>query len=92
MSYSSYTVNVGATSTLVKAANSQRTFLVIINDSSETIYLAFGEDAVINSGIRLAPVGGWYSLSREDGNLTNLAVYGIHGGSGNKVICGVELS
>lgn len=50
-------VTVGATSTLVLDTNGARTYALLVNDSDETIYLALGEDAVMNEGIPLFTTG-----------------------------------
>lgn len=56
------TVTVGATSTLVLAANQNRRHLLLQNDSDEVIYVSFGKAAVANEGIRLAAAGGSYEM------------------------------
>ena len=68
-------VSVGAASTAVLAANSDRQFAVFVNDSDEVIYLNLSATAVMNEGIRLNANGGSYEI-----NLLNLytgAVTGI---------------
>lgn len=47
---------VGATDTVVLAADANRKWAVLTNDSDEAIYLGMGEAAVMNEGIRLDPV------------------------------------
>lgn len=88
-SSSKFGISVGNTSTQVLAANTNRRYAVFINDSDETIYLAFGEDAAMNEGIRLNAAGGCYELSHVLGNLNNLAVNAICS-SGSKVCSGIE--
>uniref|UniRef100_A0A6M3IKX4 Uncharacterized protein n=1 Tax=viral metagenome TaxID=1070528 RepID=A0A6M3IKX4_9ZZZZ len=90
MAFDNLAVNVTTASTEVLAANAGRAYALLINDSDTVVYLAIGEAAVANSGIRLAATGGSFEMSRACNNLTGNAVYGIHGGSGNKVICGIE--
>lgn len=51
-------VTVGDTSTAVVASNGERIKVILINDSNETIYLAYGADAVANQGVRLNASGG----------------------------------
>lgn len=78
-------VNVGVASTLVLAANSDRKYASFINDSDENIWLGIGAAAVAHAGKRLNAYGGSYEI-----NWTNLyagAIYGIHEGTGNKVVC-----
>ena len=80
-------VTVGSTSTLILAANSARGFATIVNDSDETIYLGFGEAAVLNEGLRIASSGGGYEI-----NSTNLFIGPIYGisTSGSKVVSVME--
>ena len=49
-------VAVGSTTTVVMAADPDRKWAVLTNDSDEAIYLGLGEAAVMNEGIRLDPV------------------------------------
>lgn len=51
-------VTVGTTSTKVLNVSGDRDWVVITNDSDETIYLALGSYAVMNKGIRLNASGG----------------------------------
>lgn len=51
-------VTVGATSTVVLAANGNRREVIFVNDSDETIYLSRRNTAVMNAGIRLNANGG----------------------------------
>lgn len=51
-------VIVGTGSTKVLLFNVQRGYATIVNDSDEDIYLAFGADAALNSGVRLNAMGG----------------------------------
>lgn len=53
---------IGLTSTLVLAANSQRRWLFLVNDSDENIYVSLGSAAVVGSGILLTPGGGALTL------------------------------
>jgi len=73
-------VSVGDTSTTILAANANRKYALIVNDSDTVIYLALGAAASVNSGIRLNANGGAYEI-----NWTNLykgAIYGIHAATG----------
>lgn len=81
-------VNVTTASTAILAANSDRLYAIIVNASDTLIYLGIGAAAVAGKGIYLKANGGSYEI-----NWTNLytgAIYGIHGGSGNKVVTVVE--
>lgn len=62
-------VTVGNTSTLVLAAASERLHVELINDATETIYVALGQAAQLGKGIRLNANGGSYTI-----NYTNLFV------------------
>jgi len=68
-------VTVGAVTTVILAANSRRVNAVFVNDSNEVIYLARGNAAVLNEGIRLNASGGSYEIN--DDNLYLGAVNGI---------------
>jgi len=78
-------VNVTTSSTEILAANASRKWAVIVNDSDTTMYLAIGQDAEVNKGIRLNARGGVIVISRTGDIFSTQAVNGIHGGSGNKV-------
>ena len=71
---------VGVASALALAANVQRANAVFVNDSSETIYLARGNAAVLNRGIRLNANGGSYEIDAS--NLFQGIVNGIATGAG----------
>ena len=58
---------VGVASTNVLAANANRIFAELVNDSDNVIYLALGTPAVMNRGIRLNANGGEFEIG-----LTNL--------------------
>lgn len=83
-------VNVTVASGLVLAANADRRYALLINDSDTPIYLALGVAAAVNQGIRLNAAGGSYEMSAPLGNLYTGAVYAIHGGAGNKVLLVTE--
>lgn len=81
-------VDVGTVSTLILAANANRRYAAIINDSDTPIYLAINAAAALNSGIRLNAGGGAYEINWT--NLHGLALYGIHGSTGFKRVTAVE--
>jgi len=81
-------INVAATSTLILAANSDRKYAAIVNDSDKDIYLGIGAAAVLHKGIPLNAGGGSYEITWA--NLYTGALYGIHGGTGNKVVTVME--
>lgn len=68
------------------AANPQRTYLLLINDSDTALYLKLGAAAFVNQGIRLNANGGSLELSDINANLDLRAVNVIHAGSGNKAL------
>lgn len=79
-------VSVGSTSTEILAKNVDRLFVLIINDSDETIYLAIGADAVLNKGIRLNANGGVFEINSQ--NLYVGVINGIsESGNKNVTIC-----
>ena len=57
---------IQAVSTQVLAANSRRADAVFVNDSNQPIYLARGNAAVLNAGIRLNANGGSYEINRNN--------------------------
>jgi hypothetical protein len=77
-------VNVTVASTEILAANADRTGAILVNDSDTVLYLAIGQTAVLNQGIRLNAHGGSLVLNKS-GLFSTEAINGIHGGTGNKV-------
>ncbi|MBA7615034.1 hypothetical protein ES703_22310 [subsurface metagenome] len=85
-------VNVAATSSQVLAVNASRKVAIITNDSDTTMYLAIGQTAVANTGIRLNANGGVLVISRTGDIYSTEAVNAIHASSGNKVATAQELN
>lgn len=86
---SDHTKAVATTTTEIMEFDKSRTSAEFTNDSDEVIYLALGVDAAVNTGIRLNANGGAFEIG-----LTNLFkgnVNAIHGGSGTKVLCAVQV-
>jgi hypothetical protein len=54
----SSSIVVGNTSTLVLASRPLRENMILVNDSTQNIYLAYGTTALMNKGIRLNSAGG----------------------------------
>ena len=78
-------VAVETGSTPVVAANPARADLELVNDSNQPIYLARGNAAVLNEGIRINKDGGSYSMNNR--NLFLGAIYAIaQGGAKNLTI------
>ena len=59
------TVTAGVATAEVADADDNRNELTITNDSDTVIYLALGEAAVLNKGIRLNAAGGSWSTTGE---------------------------
>jgi hypothetical protein len=69
-------VSIGMVSTLVRPANDERRYLLLVNDSNAEIYLSLGTAAAAFIGIRLNASGGWYEML-DGQNLYTGAVYAI---------------
>ena len=80
-----HTANVTTSSTLVLPSNKFRTSATFVNDSDETIYIRKGQNAALNTGIRLNAAGGAYSITLVD--LWKGDIHAIHDGVGSKVLC-----
>ncbi len=63
------TATCANTSTAGLATNPGRISALLINDSTQTVWLAINQVAVANEGIRLNANGGSYYLTNADGNL-----------------------
>lgn len=82
-------VDVAAATTEILAANTNRGYAAIVNDSDTVIYLALGAAAVLNQGIRINARGGTFEIVWF--NLWRGTINGIHGGVGDKVVTVTEL-
>lgn len=71
------TVAAGVTTTLLAAANPNRTYLLLQTDGATDVYLGIGVPAVVGDGIRLNNGGGSLEISAENGNLDTRAINGI---------------
>lgn len=69
--------SIGVATTAALAANANRKYALIINDSDTVIYLKIGAAAVLNEGIRLNAQGGSYEMSVGYGNLDTRAINAI---------------
>lgn len=82
-------VTVGNSTTSLVSKNSKRKYLLLVNDSNETIYVKIGADAVMNEGIRINANGGSYEISPANANLCFEAVNAICS-SGSKTLLATE--
>jgi hypothetical protein len=80
-------VSVAATSTLVRAANNSRNFLLLVNISDTSIFCKFGAPAVVSEGIPLFANGGSLLL---DVKFSSAAVNCIAGVAGGKLVLVTE--
>jgi len=78
-------VDVGATTTVIIAANPERKWLLLVNDSDTPIWVNLGAPAVAHEGIRINANGGNLELSAAQDCLYLGAVDGIHEAAGDKV-------
>jgi len=85
-------VTVTAASTQILAVNASRKAAIIVNDSDTAMYLAIGQTAVANTGIRLNANGGTLTISRTGDIYSTEAVNGILAAAGNKTATAQELN
>lgn len=71
-SLTSRAVVAGIASVVLFNPNPNRKLATIVNDSANVIFLALGQVAVINEGIRLNPAGGSFSF----GELSDFPYFG----------------
>ena len=72
-------IEVGSSSTLVIATTTHRSYLAIVNDSANVVYLMFDDrPAVLNKGMRLNANGGSFEVNDE--NLYKGAIRAIASG------------
>lgn len=82
--------DVATASTAILAANPNRLYLLLVNDSDTPIYISLGGTAVVDQGIRLNQLGGALEMSQKEGNLYRGLVNAIHGGTGTKRLLAIE--
>lgn len=82
------TAAVGTASLTALAANENRKYALLINDSDTDIYLCFGTPAVTHKGIRLNANGGAHEITAL--NLYKGIITAIHGGTGTKTLLVTE--
>ncbi len=73
--------SIGVATGAVLSANEARVYALFINDSDTTIFLRFGEAAILNEGIRVNANGGSFEMTQQQGNLYSGAVNGISSGA-----------
>ena len=83
-------VVVTTASGIALAANANRLYALLINDSDTVIYINLGATAVANQGIRLNADGGSYEMSKRLGSLYSGVINAIHGGTGDKTLLVTE--
>ena len=80
-------VTVGTGSTVVVTEDGERKYLLLTNDSNETIYLGIGADAVLNKGTRLNAEGGSFEMIRDlGGNFSHQKVNAISASGGKNLL------
>ena len=77
VSFTHSEVVVGVASGVAIAANDEREYLLLVNDSDASIYLGIGVAAEMNKGIRINAGGGSYEISPRNGNFTTVDINAI---------------
>lgn len=77
---------IGATTGVALAANANRKYALLINDSDTAIYIKFHAAAVANQGIRINASGGSYEMSAQQGNLDVRAINAISTAAGKVLL------
>lgn len=79
-------VTIGAATGEVLAANPNRKYVLLVNDSDTTIYLKIGSAATLNQGIRLNANGGSYEMCAIYGNLDMRVINAISSAEGKTLL------
>jgi hypothetical protein len=82
-------LTASSSSYIALAANTNRKYALVINNSTGVIYFKIGAAAVVNEGISLNPTsvnGNRYEMSPALGNLNTGAIYAIVSGSTTGVL------
>lgn len=82
---------VGTTSTEILAANAKRSHIYIHNNSNEEVFIAVGEAAVMNEGIRIAPKDSSGAIYVQDSQGISVEAFNAIGLTGGKVIVYTEI-
>ena len=80
------TATIGAASGVALAANANRKYALLVNDSDSPVYLMTGAAAALNQGIRINPNGGSYEMSAAYGNLDTRVINAISSGAGKVLL------
>ncbi len=81
------TASVTDSTTLVVAALAGRKYLRLTNNHATiVVYLRIGAAATLNTGIRLAPLGGTYEMRQDANNVDPRIVNGIGDAAGPSAI------
>lgn len=80
------TAVIGAVTGAALAANADRKYVLLVNDSDSVIYLKIGAAAVLNQGIRLNANGGSYEMSSAYGNIDTRVINAISSGAGKVLL------
>ena len=80
------TATIGASTGAALAANANRKYALLVNDSDAVIYLKIGAAAVLNQGIRLNANGGSYEMSAQYGNLDSRVINAISSSANNYLL------
>lgn len=84
------TASLGTSSAQLLADNERRKYALIVNSSDVGVWLAFGETAVVGTGVYLAPAGGSYEIDSE--NLYCGPINAIAASGSSKVVGIVEFT
>ena len=77
---------IGATTGVALAANANRKYALLVNDSDSVIYIKFHAAAVASEGIRINANGGSYEMSAQNGNLDVRAINAISTAAGKVLL------
>lgn len=77
---------IGVSAEPILAPNPDRVFWLIVNLSTNVVYIGFEQDVSATKGIWLDANGGWASMAvDEDGEAVAYGVYGLAAGAGSAI-------
>jgi hypothetical protein len=79
-------VSVGTSSAQALAANANRKYALLQNDSDTDMYISLGASAALHQGVLLKASGGFYEMSEPAGNLYRGLVNVISTASGKNIM------